>query len=1219
MENIGKEKTLKFDSYNLRIIKKVSQTNILKVFEVEDISKNYPNKMILKEYTVFKNNISMKAFCDNIIEINKKICHKNFIRPKYNTITSMNDSYLYNFLYDISGSIKLSEILNKTSNLNEFHIWRIIYEISLALNNLHLYKYVFRKVNSDNIYLFDDGSVKLGFLDNCAIIDYYKNLIKIDSFNGSNEITHTTNGNNISYDTFFLNQNIKSYNQDLLAVINYLNLTMKIEDNRTPEEMNLSKDLDKSEKSDIYSLGILMIKIIFEKENISNSGLIDQRQLALELIEKSKNLNYSLTLIETLRSMIIKNTNERISAFEILNFIETNLCKGNSSFFKSNDNINFHYLDLNKSLQSLKSYSNLLHTLFGINYLTNFSVEYIFSSIVVSKNSTILKLDLLKNIVIYFWKLSDNKVKSDEFNKIVIFISYLPNLFSWKILMQSLINLNHFIFLSPNFFTIYNKSIDDKDNIVTYLDFLVTIWNYNLYKKFYEEDSINTRQVIEFLIKLSDLTKNKIKLFIKYPFLECNYTFDFESDYFTKMENYNNLLEKGFINDLLVLLSQLFQTFNQVPFENEFNYIIEDTDIILQILNQEIVTLIKVLYILIFAFKNINSNDVNMMNIFDKRYIELIEKIKLLIEKYKKKRLDLQSKFILYEIQDFYTENLNHLTERLKNFPNYNFITKLFLEDSKSLCGTQIHRNIRKMIQNDTFKNYDYNYVNSYNKNQNVYYNNQNSNQNQNMNNIYNQNLKNSNLKNNIQVYNNELSNYNSTYNQNQDNYINDNIMNVKNDDKLNKDKENIFENLNNIIENINYSSKTNLNFDSLTSELSNIFNYQNVKKEKGDNENLFSKFNNSKYLENNNGLVTHNYNPQNNRKLLNQSLSSKNSESKKISHFFSSNNKNTDLNNFSTNIKNALNFNNPINLTVDEDIDEKSYDTFQILNKSLFQNINQQNSGLDNNNENKINGIDDYNSSFYNPINFSNSQNKFDGYNTNQNFNNQNSNYYHHSKSFVINNEKNLDPNELKDLQNNTLTNNNLNQFKNNYQMNSVKKSHSLKEQNIDFFYLQNEGYYQNTNINQNKTNKNDILDNNNNNLKNLNNLNIPNELKYNYMPVNIIGQLNNNNINNISYYDNNRLSVNKQLTDISDFLQKEVSRLPNYIINSKEITIGKQIGFGGSSEVYLGSFRGSDVAVKKLRIGDLKEEKLKEFKREVSSLSMMRHPLLVLFMGAM
>jgi hypothetical protein len=113
-----------------------------------------------------------------------------------------------------------------------------------------------------------------------------------------------------------------------------------------------------------------------------------------------------------------------------------------------------------------------------------------------------------------------------------------------------------------------------------------------------------------------------------------------------------------------------------------------------------------------------------------------------------------------------------------------------------------------------------------------------------------------------------------------------------------------------------------------------------------------------------------------------------------------------------------------------------------------------------------------------------------------------------------------------------------------------------------------------------------------------------------------------NNPNINiiTISNHYNSYVRDNKIENMANSFLLKELSKGNlHWLISSKDIEWGKQIGFGGSSEVYIADYRGTEVAVKKLRILEVKEEKLKEFKREVSSLVMLRHPNLVLFMGAM
>lgn len=117
----------------------------------------------------------------------------------------------------------------------------------------------------------------------------------------------------------------------------------------------------------------------------------------------------------------------------------------------------------------------------------------------------------------------------------------------------------------------------------------------------------------------------------------------------------------------------------------------------------------------------------------------------------------------------------------------------------------------------------------------------------------------------------------------------------------------------------------------------------------------------------------------------------------------------------------------------------------------------------------------------------------------------------------------------------------------------------------------------------------------------------------------------INNINIINIETHINN-ISLNKEEDNnniekiANQFLFEQLSKGNlHWLISSKDIEKEKQIGFGGSSEVFKGNYRGTEVAIKKLRIIEVKDENLKEFKREVSSLIMLRHPNLVLFMGAM
>ena len=123
-------------------------------------------------------------------------------------------------------------------------------------------------------------------------------------------------------------------------------------------------------------------------------------------------------------------------------------------------------------------------------------------------------------------------------------------------------------------------------------------------------------------------------------------------------------------------------------------------------------------------------------------------------------------------------------------------------------------------------------------------------------------------------------------------------------------------------------------------------------------------------------------------------------------------------------------------------------------------------------------------------------------------------------------------------------------------------------------------------------------------------------NLLKY----LNIFSGSNNNNSNNNENNQNN-LSLDNSvlLNSITSFINDKFMKPDlRWIINSNSIKILKNIGFGGSSDVYLGDYRGTEVAVKKLHLIEAKKDFIKEYKREVSSLVLLYHPYLVLLMGA-
>ncbi|CEO96152.1 Protein kinase domain-containing protein [Plasmodiophora brassicae] len=69
---------------------------------------------------------------------------------------------------------------------------------------------------------------------------------------------------------------------------------------------------------------------------------------------------------------------------------------------------------------------------------------------------------------------------------------------------------------------------------------------------------------------------------------------------------------------------------------------------------------------------------------------------------------------------------------------------------------------------------------------------------------------------------------------------------------------------------------------------------------------------------------------------------------------------------------------------------------------------------------------------------------------------------------------------------------------------------------------------------------------------------------------------------------------------------------------IDINEIVLRERIGVGGFAEVYKGEWRGTEVAVKKLLVQKQGAASLKEFRKEVSILRSLRHPNVVMFMGA-
>lgn len=82
--------------------------------------------------------------------------------------------------------------------------------------------------------------------------------------------------------------------------------------------------------------------------------------------------------------------------------------------------------------------------------------------------------------------------------------------------------------------------------------------------------------------------------------------------------------------------------------------------------------------------------------------------------------------------------------------------------------------------------------------------------------------------------------------------------------------------------------------------------------------------------------------------------------------------------------------------------------------------------------------------------------------------------------------------------------------------------------------------------------------------------------------------------------------------------FVNKPLLPFEEWNIDFSELTVGTRIGIGFFGEVFRGIWNGTDVAIKVFLEQDLTEENMEDFCNEISILSRLRHPNVILFLGA-
>lgn len=1125
---------LKIENVHIFVKRKILQKDQLRSYEAEDVNKNC--LYLLNVYTVSNDSSYERSKCLQELLLYRKISHKNIVKLKAFKEEIINNLTCFFFLIEAYDYISLSDILRKNqlcmdkhSNLlQEMQIWNIMYDVVQALNYLHYHKYIHRGVQLENIGYCNDGSYKL--LDLKLMISTQLN--KSSSLGGSN-------GNNL------IHQNFNGFNKSASQEIDKWNLPINSSSSQKVEEvLSISANIQQeyrcpeyfsiftsniTDKVDIYSLGICLFTLMFN-HNPFNS-LSSYNNTLNEVMARKKDNKYSCSLLEMVSKMLCPHSEERISAVQIMDFIESKITNGDINFFRKRGiqdlKLNLQF-DINNQYLLESVYNKLISLAMGYNYRNANSIRYLLLKMtdVSTPISNEERLFYLKNLVVRCWNEREKLL-----NKLIYGIISLPMCYKSQQALITLFCISHFIFLSPNLL--------NKNSLLTdYLEFLSNLWKKRASINFYDRsDTICNERVSNYISTFSDKLRSKLKYFTKYTFLECNYTIN--ATILNSIDP-TSLIEKGFINETLNIYSNLTHKFGQVPL-NVSTSLTEPLDFCLQTLNEQLVSLSKFLFIILFAYKNYYSVEKNKINIYDNRYQETTSKIKDTIELHKKNRKSCNSKYSFFEVQDAFIDTLRAVSDRLKLLPNTNFNIKQYFADSKSFCGISLHYPVSKIIESKGFENYEFKktepspFRNKPERKQ---------------------------LQ---QINHNDVSSLLNNINpktphsfKNTQNSIGSFAPQHKPESSSDifKEMDESIKMIGKPIDNLLDNSNADDNFFVLG------FNKPHPNTSKNQTTSFFK--DSSTYLHTPSKLAA-------NESIYNKEIKNDDFDfiAKEMSSLFLSKCHNIskqidlrEMRNHSLQIPQTPSLynqtKNPILAVVSEKSLQPRQPNHKILNDNNFSN-NRHDS------KTQINPEELLNKSLCNMINSSNTD-MF------QTLHNNNSSLY---------SEKDTSPNP------------------------NINKSHFMNDDNLLFNIF-------------NAPPKVDKL-------PTTKDSNISEQINSSNQPGNINIYNISNDFNNINFIKNINPSSSSTLSPINlgtmafTFIQKEAHKRANYIINSNDIQVGKQIGFGGTSEVFKGIYRGSEVAVKKLRIMDLKDEKIKEFKREVCSLTMMRHPYLVLFMGAM
>ncbi|KZV46394.1 hypothetical protein F511_23235 [Dorcoceras hygrometricum] len=94
--------------------------------------------------------------------------------------------------------------------------------------------------------------------------------------------------------------------------------------------------------------------------------------------------------------------------------------------------------------------------------------------------------------------------------------------------------------------------------------------------------------------------------------------------------------------------------------------------------------------------------------------------------------------------------------------------------------------------------------------------------------------------------------------------------------------------------------------------------------------------------------------------------------------------------------------------------------------------------------------------------------------------------------------------------------------------------------------------------------------------------------------------------------------VSTWNRVLDLPVFQNKPLLPFEEWNIDFSELTVGTRVGIGFFGEVFRGIWNGTEVAIKVFLEQDLTAENMEDFCNEISILSRLRHPNVILFLGA-